>query len=360
MGQFVAKSTGVVVINGQRFNVSSGKALGVIDGFVAPKSAKPQHKKAAPPKATTQTKKLAASQTRVVRPSGKVHHRTEHSKTLLRNVVRRPAVRTHESASPVSKITKPAHRGIDGQRLNRAKRVTKSELISHFSGPKARSGGTEPIRANAIKKVAHARPMQNTAQASGAAALSAASHQQLERILDHALLTADAHKQTLHKRRNRFLNAFGLPRWLTLLIITVLVILASLAVMWRSVPAVAIKVASIRSHYAATLPSYTPTGYRFHQVQSAPGSVTIQYEAKSGAASQFSLTQSASTMDSQSLRTATLPKNEAVQTSQVGGTTVYIYGAHDNAEWVSNGSLYQLSNDGHLSSDQILQIAASL
>lgn len=352
----MAKSAGVVEINGHRYDSASGAVVGVIDGFVRRKPAAAKSKPAAL-KSNVSAKKVSARPARVAKASAKVHHRSQPSNTLMRKVVMRPTLRLREaSSSAVAKASKPMAKMIDNSRLEKAKAIAKNPNVSRFSPS---SKGRVVAAANqAIQKTAAVRPL--AAAPTVAQPQTVASHQKLEQMLDRALFTADAHKQALSRRSNRFLRPFGLPRWAALILFGLFILILGAIIAWRSVPAIAIRVASFRSHVSATVPAYVPSGFGFSQVKSDDGSLTIKYSAKGDHASTYSVSQASSSLDSRSLKTNTLGNNKTVQTSEVNGTTVYIYGSSDNAEWVSNGSLYKINNQAHLSSDQILNIAQSL
>jgi hypothetical protein len=352
----VAKSAGVVEINGHRYDSASGAVVGVIDGFVRRKSVAAKPKPTAH-KSKASAKKVSTRTARVAKASTKIHHRPQPSRTLMRKVVMRPTLRLREiSSSAVAKASKPMARTIDNSRLEKAKAIGKNPRVSRFSAtPKGR---LTTIANHAIKKTATVRPL--TAALAVTLPQTIDSHQKLEQMLDKALFAADAHKQALSRRSNRFLRPFGIPRWAAVILFGLFILAIGVIIAWRSIPAIAIRVASMRSHVSATVPAYVPSGFSFSQVKSADGSLTIKYSAKGDHASTYSVSQASSSWDSQSLKANTLGSNKAVQSSEVGGTTVYIYGNSDNAEWVSNGNLYKINNQAHLSSDQIINIAQSL
>ncbi len=152
-----------------------------------------------------------------------------------------------------------------------------------------------------------------------------------------------------------------MPRRLGISIAIAVLALVAAILIWQNLPSVAVHVAAARAHVNASMPGYTPSGYSFtNPIKYENGSLTMQYVDKSHSSDGFALTQTASNWDSSSLAANALPKNAPVQTSQVNGTTVYIYGTTNNATWVNNGVLYSLKNKANLSSDQVMKIVQGL
>jgi len=189
--------------------------------------------------------------------------------------------------------------------------------------------------------------------------VASASHQKLERLLDEALVRADAHKKMMRKRSlNPFVRFNRLPKWLSIIIVFLILAAAAAVIAWRDVPAVAIKVAGQQAHVSAGLPAYVPTGFSVAgPISHTNNTVTVKY--KNGSYG-YDITQRSSSWNSASLAANVLAPNSQVQTSLVQGTTVYIYGDQNNATWVNNGVWYTLKNNASLSSDQILRIVQSL
>src|SRR5581483_2265331 len=105
-----------------------------------------------------------------------------------------------------------------------------------------------------------------------------------------------------------------------------------------------IKAASMRAHLRAVAPSYQPVGYRMAgPAKAAAGSVQLTYQSGLNGSS-YVIGQSPSDMTSSMVAHSVVPQGAAVQTSQVDGNTVYIYGSENNAAWVNNGVLYTIKN----------------
>jgi hypothetical protein len=194
--------------------------------------------------------------------------------------------------------------------------------------------------------------------------VASASHQKLERMLDEALTRADAHKQALRYHAARHFwqrpGFLGRRTGLKLCLLVILVAAATALIAWQKFPQLSVKVAGSRAHIAASVPSYKPEGYKLASPATIDnGAVLMKYTAGQDDQS-YEITQKQSDLTSTSLAQTIVPAGAAVQTSQVAGNTVYIYGIHNDAAWVNNGVLYTINNRAELSSDQIIKIVQGL
>ncbi len=348
----MSKTVSVININGRRYDASSGFVMDGVKRLVTKKSAA----SAATIKRRTAPKNHPkAAAVRTVSSSAKaVHKRQEKSQTLLREVVFKPSIKIKSASTHLGRTgSKSAIKLVDSARQSRARLIKKHPAIERFGAPKARA--SEALSGELIPPAAKPTIKAQQVPAAANTVASSASHNRLERLLDEALLRADAHKQAVNGTRSGIL---GLPRRLSLLLVIILLVALAILIVWLNVPAVAVKVANVRSHVNASLPAYAPSGFTFDKATSQPDKVNINYKASGGGA--YTLGEQKSSLDSKSLSEGTLGASRQVQTSQVNGTTVYIYGPADNATWVNNGILYTISNQANLSSDQILQIVQSL
>ncbi|MGH7156618.1 MAG: DUF4367 domain-containing protein, partial [Candidatus Saccharimonadales bacterium] len=152
----------------------------------------------------------------------------------------------------------------------------------------------------------------------------------------------------------------GPKRWGLLgLILLVLAIGAVFA--WRSVPQLSIKLAGMRAHLSAVVPTYKPDGYKLASpANTDAGAVSIKYKSATAPSQTYSIVEAQSNMTSNLVAQNVVPKGASVQTSQVDGNTVYIYGSSNDAAWVNNGLLYKIKNSASLSSDQLINIVQGL
>ena len=381
-GQLVGKTASAIEINGNRYDAVTGGVIGaakkitrrvtdsngdrVIDGFVKTRPEKLLSRtKPAPAKVKTEIKKSQPKPAHDIKSSAKtVHHRAERSRTLMRTMVAKPSLRIKEVGKSLSQpsIIKSS---IDPARASRARIIAKNAKVSHFGRPVPKENQAPQMQTGEIVSrrapvAAVAVPKTQALSAPLPSMMASASHQRLERILDEALMRADAHKQNLKKQsRSRIAKLFALPRWASIVIILVLLAAISFFFVWRFVPAVAVKVAATRSHVEASVPAYTPSNYSFAKAVSQPGSVSIQYNDKLNDSSNYVVTQQKSTWDSQSMAENTVSKDAQVQTSQVNGVQIII--SDDKAMCVNNGIQTTVNNQkASLSSDQLLNIAKSV
>lgn len=293
---------------------------------------------------------------RAGRPATKassLHQAPQKTRTLMRQAVKKPLKTTIDSTKQLKSPIKT-----DPARELRAKTVGLHSKVNRF-GLMPNAVKPQPLKMVA-KVVARPRSDHAVAPARVPSMVTSASHQHLERLLDEALVQADAHKHIL-KSSGRTRRLKRTHKWLILGLVSLAIIVVAAILVWENLPSVAMRVADLRAHVAASVPAYTPPDYSFAgPVSYHGGAVTMIYKNKVNSGLKFSLTQQSSSWDSRSLEANYLPPNTSVQTSQVNGTTVYIYGSAGNAAWVNNGVFYSLKNRAHLTSDQVLKIVQSL
>lgn len=290
-----------------------------------------------------------------------LHQGAQRSQTLMRSVVKKPPA---AQASRLSHHLKPKKGGLgmDIGRASRAKSLLKSPKISRYSPPPAHSESAKPKAAPTVAASA-ATPVKvmNTAPRPLPSMVTSASHYRLERLLDHALASADAHKQLLRGQRKRsgWRSFWRVPRWASLSILTVAVLTTAGYAAWQNLPQLSLRLAAMRSEVSATVPSYSPSGYDFSGPAAVKDSaVLITYKSAEDAAQNYTISQQASKWDSTTLLSNFVnPADQNYQTSQVNGKTVYIYGDGRKAAWVSDGKLYNITSNANIDSEQLLKIA---
>lgn len=332
-----------IVINSPRSRNTNGQ---VIDGFVrsAAGSSVPKNKH----------HRTAAH---------KLHQRTEKAQTLMRGALKKPSVQV---GAHIQRLTP----GYNPQREDHAKHVAKHSRVQRFGTPAPAAG---PVETRQAFK-ARVTPRPNGASAAVASTstsvalpsmVTSASHQKLERMLDVALTRADAHKQALRYQAARHFwqrpGFLGRRSGLKISLIIIAVLAAVGFAAWQKFPQLSIKLAASRAHINASVPSYKPDGYSLAApAQAINGQVLIKYKAAADADQGYDISQAPSEMTSVSLANTLSPSGAQMQTSQVGGNTVYIYGPKNDAAWVNNGILYKLNDRANLSSDQIIDIVKGL
>ncbi len=345
----MSKNASVIEINGNRYDAVTGQLLGAV-------------KKIA--KQVSRPSNALTIDGFVRKSSQRVHQTTQRSSTLMRSVVKKP--------------TKLVSAGANLAKRPKARSFTESPVPASrvratIKNPKVRRFGYSRGQVASVGEVVQRRPSAAASvSASSAVAtvrplpsvIDGASHYHLERLLDQALLRADAHKQSLSGRvrnPNAWQSIKAAPRWLSIGASLFVVVLLAGFFAWQNIPIVAMRVASTKAHVNASIPAYTPSGFSFKgPINYSQGQVTVNYAAAANNTKSFSLTQKATNYDSSSVADVTLPKNVPVQTSQVNGTTVYIYGPNNDAVWVNHGVQFNISGSAGLNSDQLLRIASSL
>ncbi len=310
-----------------------------------------------------------------------VHRRINRSSALMRAFVRKAKTATahdfdlkkgdYKSSLPVASGwpgPKP-----DKAKLARAKEVSQHKLVQRF-GRSLTTAQRPQTKLAAAPKVLRPtlRPLAaTTSRGPGSQSLAkplpsmltSASHYRLERLLDWALVHADAHKQSLEdsvRPHRRFWHWLGqLPRLVSIGLPLIVILSLGTVLAYQHLPSLAIRVADWRSGVAATVPSYSPSGFRVAGPPSyQPDQVNLTFRSADGTQS-FQISQRASSWDSGSLLASYVKlSDQPYQTTEAGGKTIFTYGA-TNATWVDHGIWYIIQNNAKLNADQIAKIATS-
>jgi len=187
-------------------------------------------------------------------------------------------------------------------------------------------------------------------------------------IFQRALTHATAHEQPpVHpKKLARLQRSTSRPkrpaahrRTITLATTALAVVLLTGFIAYQNKANLTLRVASAAAGFHATLPGYKPSGFAIANFKYSVGNVAVNFHNAQTNTS-YSLTQKNSNWDSQTLLDSYVAtKSHTYQTLQSGGRTIYIYGNND-AAWVNNGIMYQVSSNGSLSTSDVLGIATSM
>lgn len=369
----MAKNASFTQINPNQYNSLTGQVAGsvkrlagrakktnhnlTIDGFVQ----KPGQKNLS--RVDGKTGSMAKSK----QAAQAVHRGALRSRTLMRSIVRKPDIITAGKTVYRPKA-KPSADSLNPARLSRSQRIIQSPKVRHFgilapaktartaNQPASVKTKTSPGSKDMTMAVATIKPLPSM--------VTSVSHQHLERLLDHALFRAGAHKNSLqgHKNSNRRKFLAFMPGWLVISATLVIVLVIAGLFAWQNVPQVAVKVAAVQADLKATVPTYSPSGFSFEgPMSTGNNSVSMKFQSNANASREFIITQQASDWDSDSLlANFVTPMGKVFQTSQVKGSTVYIYGEENHATWVNNGIWYKIDDQASLNSDQLLKIAESM
>ncbi|HSW78922.1 MAG TPA: DUF4367 domain-containing protein [Candidatus Babeliales bacterium] len=287
------------------------------------------------------------------------HKRTEKAQTLMRSGLKKPAKQFHDNIQRAASA-------INIERQSRAKQTAKSPRVARFGVPSAKPNSV-PNKANkrlSGELVQSRQPQSKSTVRDPAAPLpsmiTSASHLKLERLLDEALSNANSHKEALnyHAARHFWQKRWfrGHRRWLPALAVFSILI-SGLIISWQRVPQLSIKFAGMKAHLSPTIPSYKPEGYAMSgPAQAVSGTVNIKYKSLDDESRVYEINQTPSNLTSSLVGQNVVPKGSPVQTSQVKGNTIYIYGTGNDAVWVNNGVLYKIKDRANLSSDELLDI----
>lgn len=348
----MSKAHTVIELNGKRYDALSGKVLSStqtskshstvssggkhIDGFgsKAPKT-RPAHKPAAALKA---------------------HHQPERSRTLMRNVVKKPEAGPIKS--PVLANDQPAiiHSGEDKARAVRASNTDKNPHVSKFGMDIKVNKKFSP--ALTVKEPPKHEPAITSAN------LPSKHGQAHTNPFNNALKNATAHtepkikKPALKERAAKKLRIS--TRVLNIGASSLAVLLLVGFITYQNMPNLSLRVAAARAGVDAHLPGYRPAGFSLRgPVQTNPGQVTLTYHSNSDQR-QFSVNQKSSNWNNDSLvNNYVAVNNRPYQTYQDNGRIIYIYDEH-NATWVDKNVWYLVEGNSSLNSDQLLRIANSL
>lgn len=343
-----------VLVNGKRYDAATGQIISairskshktsrVIDGFIS----RPLKSDTKPSPKRSQVK------------STHVHKGAERPRTLMRGGLKKP------SPPPKSDIQHQTPRPKIATQL-RAKTIKMHSKVNRFGGAVS-TVSDAASRSKAISGELVSRSRAGTAAAVKAplpSMITSVSHQKLERLLDEALTQADAHKEALryqaarHFWHRRFLS--GRRKWAAAAAVF-LVAAAGLFIAWRSVPQLSVKVAGMKAHVSAAVPTYKPDGFVIASpAKAVSGGVTMKYKSAANDNQTYEISQKRSHLTSQLVSQSVVPKGASVQTSQVNGNTVYIYGSANDAVWVNDGVLYTIKDKANLNSDQLIKIVQGL
>lgn len=366
------KTNSIVEINGNRYDAITGKLIGsrkkdkhpiltsgkkVMDGF----SLGPHHSRTPASKNGAYASRSKAKNRSKTAAQG-LHIPPEKPRTLIRKGLKKPVGSKNEPTKQTQ------HRGpvINPVKQLRSKTVERNTNVNRFghfkTAPLAPIQKTKDVDFSSRTVAVTSRKINH--HPTPPSMITSVSHHKLENMLDEALLKANAHQHMMnHKPKRNGLagRASRMPKWLSFSMVGFVLAATAAFLIYQNLPAVAVHLAASKAHVNASMPGYTPTGYGYvGPLTYGNGAVTMHFADKLNPAQRFSLTQKSTNLNSSALETTALPSEANVQSSQVNGTTVYIYGDSNDAMWVNRNVLYSLKNTAELSSDQVLRIVQGL
>lgn len=260
--------------------------------------------------------------------------------------------------------------GLNPERELRAKLTAKHTKIDRFGGfvssaaKESPSSARQSVLQGEVIKRSDAKPLKTSAAGEVMPSMVAsASHAKLERMLDEALTKANAHKQAMRYDAARHFwqkpGFFSKKRWTKLSLLLIIVLAASSFVAWQKIPQLSVKLAAMRAHVDASIPSYEPAGYSVNgPAKAINNAVTIQYASADDKSKVYTVKEQPSNKDSISLIADNSSPGQQIQTAQANGIPIVII--KNKVKCVSNGVETTVTNQANLAPDELLNIAKSL
>ncbi len=358
------KTRTTITLNGRRYDALSGQPFGSkakkfsnIDGVVKRRSL---------PHSQTNTEPVIKQfATKPAKPAHRlaknVTKRPETAKTLMRTAVIKPDKSTRllsKALTPLDTLTNTdiikkygMVNSIDFRRAKRAKTFQLSSQINRFGATviaSTRSSNVYRQLSGTNKNVDDINTNQTPAKKDvWARAIEQATSHEQPKLTKKELKHLHGPKPRKHK----------LAKYTATLLIGLLVLSYGI---YTLMPTVMTKIASVDAGFAASLPGYNPSGFRLASINYQPGQVAFNYQSNIDSRN-FKIIENSSTWDSATLVSSIIKPSEGknYKTLLVRGMNVYIYG-NNQASWVSNGILFQISGNNTLSTNQIVQLATTL
>jgi hypothetical protein len=337
-----------------------------IDGFTPRRKATPSVAKLAPVPVKKPLPVTPGTAAAARKPASNIKQAIKRSQTLNRSVVTAPnlAVRSSKDqpTTDTESLTSSALKHADSTRLNRAKHIAQSQVISKF-GEAAKASAPHKAADKPHKNLTDHLAAAQTAAVDEHTAIQRQSTKErlIKKALDSAVQTSPA--QPLSKKAQKSLAKKRSPRSFKARYASTAfaALLLAAYVAYLNIPSISMKVAAHRAGFAASLPSYKPSGYSLRgPIAYSPGQVTLNFASNTDQR-KFALKQQPTTWDSTALLENFVTKKSAnYLTYQDSGLTIYIIDG-TSAAWVNGGKLYHVEGENsQLDTDQLLKLATSV
>lgn len=296
--------------------------------------------------------------------SQEVHKRTSKSHSLHRGAVipqtARPAPADQHDKSH-DEQPEPTRRrlaqNVDSARLERSAKHKKSSAIVKFSA------GQPAAKVHAQTQMQSQVPSQTSPVAAAQAVTSPALSAKEELIAKRLAQTATHQPDPRAAKKplaSRIADKLKHGRGGSVVAVSLAALLLIGYVTYLNVPRMALRVAAGRAGFAAELPGYVPSGFRFSgPVAYSPGELILQYTSNTDDR-YYEIREQETDWDSKTLLdNYVLGETDVYSTYQERGLTIYMFEG-SRATWVNGGIWYTIGGDGELTSEQLLKIAASL
>ncbi len=297
-------------------------------------------------------------------------HTPQPAKTLMRRIVKKPApslkrhVTAHSALTtsvPSAKlvVAKPSAAVLDAKRLQHARRVARSRLVSRF-------GSLSSLTAKTVTTPVLTTPAENTPQLPAAPVSHNIPHtlkapkaknsrpRTTADILEHALKHATSHQQRPKRGRRATAKRIGS---ISAFVSAVLILVGFVA--FQNLTGLRLRMASAQAGFSANLPGYQPSGYRLNHLSYSSGVVALYFHSNSDSRT-YNITEKATNWDSNTLRdTFVATASQHYQTIESAGHTLYLID-EKQATWVNGGIWYQVQSNGSLDNHQLVRLASSM
>lgn len=251
-----------------------------------------------------------------------------------------PAERQAATLNPVT--PKLSVSQVNPSHLAHARQAVRSHTVKHFSASQAQA---------AAPTVSVPKPVPMQRQR--VAAPTPPAEQTEDDIFELAIAQATSHEEKAPKRRLSWKRKLANSAAVVVGLMVIAVFVAYL-----NLPTIEVNVASMQAGFHATMPDYKTLGYTLNgTVKANSGKIAMSF---SSGDSQFTLTQTASDWDNQTLMETLASQSDNMPKSiQSDGRTIYLTGAN-GATWVNGGIRYNLTGNANLNNQEITSVADSM
>lgn len=293
-----------------------------------------------------------------------IHHKTDQAKTLMRSAVSnpkdKPLITRVMPHTEQPKHTLFRHGNID--RELRASINLKSKRISRFEPNQAKvSQRTEHVPVKIAPKEFEEEKIYVAKQAPPID-FNKYNNQEnksltTSNLFEQALLNSTSHKQQPKKILSKKNHKASRQIIKIASSLTAFVLITG-AIIYHNQTGYAVRQASVKAGFAASLPEYKPTGFKLERnIQFEYGAVTLKYISNTSQ-DRFEISQTRSDID-ESILESSLDNTSDKYITSVGNQKIFIYNG-SNAKWLKNGVLYSLQGNVSLSAQQITNIVNSM
>lgn len=293
-----------------------------------------------------------------------IRRKVKGSTTLNRKYVKRPMQDSDTAvvyASRSQKISKFGRMDVGTQQMLTSN--TKLQAQMNASQPVETPVQPHPMQVAANAKMHSRRIMIESGDSRPQLSAKQLKDQAIQKALA-ATTVSSAQEEKKSKHKNKKYSAhkltFGFGRVLLALSCTAAAVFAIVYFVNLNMPDMSLKVAAMQTGISASYPGYVPHGYSVSGITSEDKKITMDFR-NSTENSSFTLTEEASSWDSNALLNNYVKESygENFATVREQGLTIYV--GNDKAAWVSCGVFYEITTDGgKLTNKQIRAIATSL